>query len=78
MTAHIPHRQLVKSTTYTTRRETPLRGTNILRCVSNDCENPRLPPFTKCRVCCAVIWRQAAQKAARSRKRMAKARSGDA
>lgn len=78
MTAHIPPRQLIKSTAYNIERETPRRGANILRCVNNGCENPRLPPFTTCRVCRGLIWKQAAQKSARSRRRMSKARSGDA
>lgn len=68
MTAHIPPRQLDKSTPYRMTRET-----NILRCV-NGCGNPRLRPFTTCRVCRLEIWVQGSRKAARSRKRMARAR----
>jgi hypothetical protein len=76
MIAHIPSRQLDKSTTYRIQRETLRRGVNILRCVNNGCEEPRLPPFTTCRICRGLSWKQGAQKAARMRKRMSKARSG--
>lgn len=61
----------IKSTAYIMQRE--MRGDNVLRCV-NGCESPRLPPFTTCRVCRGKIWRQGAQKAARVRKRMLRAR----
>lgn len=76
--ARIPPRQLVKSTTYRIERETLRRGVNILRCVNNGCEEPRLPPFTTCRICRGLSWKQGAQKAARVRKRMAQAGFGDA
>jgi hypothetical protein len=78
MMAHIQTRHLVKSRTYRIERETLRRGVNILRCVNRGCENPRLPPFTTCQVCRGLIWKHGAQKAARMRKRMSKARSGGA
>ena len=74
MTAHVPPPHLENSTAYNIQRETLQRGANILRCVKNGCQNPRLPPFTTCRKCRGLIWKQAAQKTARSRKRMARAR----
>jgi hypothetical protein len=68
----------MKSNTYGMQRETQRRGINILRCINSDCDDPRLPPFTTCQRCRGLIWKRAAQKAARTRKRMLEARARSA
>lgn len=70
-----PMTHAMKSNTSTLQRETQRRGVNILQCVNNGCDAPRLPPFTTCQKCRGLIWKQGAQKAARTRKRMAQARA---
>jgi hypothetical protein len=74
MTEHVPPRGLVDySAAYRIQRETR----PVLRCV-NGCDSPRRSPFTTCHKCRSKIWKLGAQKAARVRKRMLKARESAA